>query len=497
MKLDQQKLEQLSALEKPLRRYLAIHKKYGGGDPDKLKEYLDLIQSINTIRNIKNSLMAAKTTLLSNGDIPINVDLDFFPRSIHVMYYGKEHKLIPINSTALPPYSVEFNISLPSRPDNNSRSLIIKGSEFNTSEIKEIVIPSYELSSTTVILTLTWNAGDKYVINTEMINDCDDLNTKAYETLQDGLEEVYKQLHNIKDLGVNYFNSINSSYTIASNQFKKFLNKQNEYKDGLQTIKVNVLTMLSVGALSWIANLSKLADITEDITTVAIDKSMPALAEKSTEVRQVENDISLLSEDIKNNLALTTFVDAIIAIDNKLSKLFGDIFLAKTDVTNYCENINFKRQLELYTDIADKTKNEINQIIPSLKEYSQNFKVIEKNKLAEEFEFAFWVRWIPCLKNIKTEDYDAPMGGAGRSPNYPIPGKKEPRENPRYKKGKASYDGGLCRELRDHLRSIGIEKAANVNLDFSYAGLGDIPSSEIEKLVKWASSQNSKLKLSL
>ncbi len=72
---------------------------------------------------------------------------------------------------------------------------------------------------------------------------------------------------------------------------------------------------------------------------------------------------------------------------------------------------------------------------------------------------------------------------AGKTPNYPQPN-KTPIGNDE------KYDTGLCREVRDRLRELGIEKVAGANLDFALYGMGDFSQEAIVRLVKWAEKRS-------
>lgn len=303
------------------------------------------------------------------------------------------------------------------------------------------------------------------------------------------LDALEGQLNNLAITSIKQANVIGSAYALAFKNFNETVDDMHKLNADLNAIAVSVLTVFSVGAFAWVSNFSTRLSKVKDAGSVFVDKATGhALS------GDLKASAKLVDPLVFNNLKMNEMLDVVIQTLNVCSGLKSQCTADHKSLHEGCKNYAeiYKRyktdkgQATINTFFENSTK-EIAAVLASVQI------PIASETLTQHFEYGMWVTWIPSLESIKTT-YPKPHGMgpyAGRTPNYPTPGKKEkPEEKPSdAPKTTVLYDGWLARTVRDRLRGLGIDKKAGVNLDFEMMGFGGVDDDEIEKLVKWARAQ--------
>jgi hypothetical protein len=448
--------------------------------------------------DVKIKEFEALTTSTKKTKTPYKIDLDFPPRNIELLYNDTVHKSIDLDSNILPVYEENIFIAYPLQ--GISVKLRITGSEYNDKEVNisslDFIINKLEISSygsgTTLQLKLSWKAGMQFLTNPDKIKDCDDLRLNAYPRLKTGIEEFYMQLYGLKQAGVAYFDAISYGYNTALDNFNKAALKQDAYTDQIASIEANVLSILSIGCLSWTAKLIKLTDIVEDMLGVTIDKSLGTL-KNSDKVSKAQIEFDKLEEMLplgtttNNSFSLTMIGRNLMKLNNKAQVFFSDINELSRDVEDYCDSKTLKKHQEGYASLAKEIMLFLDKKTPVLKEYLPKFKVLNKEKLALEFERALWVRWLPLLKKTKKGgNGDSQMGGySGRESNYPTSGNED--IDPDF-----NYETDICSEVVDRINALKITKMSK-----TWGGTGAVPQGQVATAIKIAEKEANILNLSL
>lgn len=447
--------------------------------------------------DVKIKEFEALTTSTKKTKTPYKIDLDFPPRNIEVLFNDAVYKSIDLDSNILPVYEENIFIAHPSQ--GVSVKLKITGSEYNDKEVKisslDLIMNQVEVShsgGTTIQLKLSWKAGMQFLTNSDKIKDCDDLRLNAYPRLKTGIEEFYMQLYGLKQAGVAYFDAISYGYNTALDNFNKAALKQDAYTDQIASIEANVLSILSIGCLSWTAKLIKLTDIVEDMLGVTIDKSLGTL-KNSDKVSKAQIEFDKLEEMLplgkatNNSFSLTDIGETLMKLNNKAQVLFSDINELSRDIEDYCDSKTLKKHQEGYASLSKEIMLFLSKSTPVLKENLPKFKVLNKEKLALEFERALWVRWLPLLKKTKKGgNGDSQMGGyAGRESNYPTSGNED--IDPDF-----NYETDICSEVVDRINALEITKMSK-----TWAGTGAVPQGQVATAIKIAEKEANILNLSL
>lgn len=311
------------------------------------------------------------------------------------------------------------------------------------------------------------------------------------DLLRDDLDALEGKLVAFAIASIQKAAAIGMAYSTAYDNFNSRLNDMHKLNANAETISVSILSVLSVGAFSWVSNFSKTLTTIKDLGGVAVDKTVSYVFSGNAGLASSAKIIPpLFFYQLKIDEMLSVITETL----NTCTRLKEKCTVDKKSLTNGCKN--YATIYKFY--MTDKNKEVIDNF------YNQSTKEVEKasissntpidkEKLIQDFEYALWVKWIPSLESIKTT-YPKPHGMgpySGGIPNYPMPGKKEkPKE---IVVGAPTqtilYDGWLATSVRDRLRHFSIDKKAGVDLDFTLFGTRGVDSDEIKKLVKWALAQ--------
>jgi hypothetical protein len=449
---------------------------------------------IETIKKGKNYLNTSVNNTSTNEELidsyktlHISRKLFFKPRTINIQKAWKDIITVDFPSDISPPYVYSFKI--PNVPFK--QVLVIKGSPENKKESYEIIVteegttPFFNISTLEVELTLEWDAGEEHVTKTDAIESCDRLIYVGYQNLENGIKSVHEELSSTERNGVNYFRSIGIAYTDAYKGFTSSLEKLNGDETDKAYITSSIVTLLSVGALSWVSKIIEIADLIEDVTTVAIDKMAPPLLAKSINAEEIKKKIGIQDSDVYAEWKINKFVSSVGEIDSKIRNAMAYIYENKKDVSDYCKASELNHYLDVYSKVSDKIKKLINDLIPSLKKYQKNITVVNEGILAKEFEYNFWMRWISTLKTWKQpEEGEHPqMGNRTDGPHYPLPGQEDVDRD-------YEYNVHLSEEIVKKFKDL---KIGNLKTN----GNGRVYKGQLATLIKKAEKESKEIKISL
>lgn len=477
----QQQLTQLKDLSHQLLSLENSEHDTSSFDRQKL-EQIKTLYAILEKENICDALLGAQQSP-QNDSYNLPVTLPFCPRKVQLTVAGDPQKEIELDSDIVPIYQLDFQqypLSTPSKVE-----LRFLGSPYDEKQVHTVSITElYTMFSLNqafnLSIQISWDHGNKYIHDTSKVKDCTNLSREYYGSLKDGLSEFDQQLFSFYTRGERYFDHIAYAYNEALEVFKMATKAQTDYETNINNIYNSVLSVVWIGGFSWVAGITKMADVIEDMGAVAIDKvislqNSDQIKDASNKFGEIQNKL-YHGEAIKNgSFSITSIGDTISTVNQQLVKIYSAINEAVRDVNEYCSDRSLNKHKETYHQLADITSQFLNKEIILLTENQSYLKEIDKDKLKEEIERTMWAHWITGLSTAKKDTGPSGMGPyAGRTPNYPRPGYENVNPN-------VNYKTDLCKEVITRIEVLGIAK-----LSVTWGGWGSVPTHQIANLIAWA-----------
>lgn len=269
-----------------------------------------------------------------------------------------------------------------------------------------------------------------------------------------------------------------TAYANAYKTFEDTVNAQNKYKDDLQRLVGEAVSIVGLGTFAWLSgtgaiavvvkkvvskNVDLIANVTEDVVQVAFDKVAGHMSDLPSEIK-TDDKVPLSFQNQLSKKAIQEYI-----------KMKGSCVTLKYMVHEYRKKVNELNLLGKGNAVAEYNRylmveSMVQETLTNLSSWvSKRPPSISTAALEMDFERVMWTKWLPKLKGQRVE----------RIPYRDEFGVRFPNGGETYTI--TTFDTWFSSALKGRMRALIDLKSINVDLWWTDA-------SDVKNLINWANS---------